>query len=134
MPPTVTVAVAANFSLPFSFPCAKAWRTAFSISRWALTPNILRNLRMLALKISSFMIASFAPLYAARKKSGGRRDQERESHGGKRRCREGLVALVLVTALSKLGRSAATCAHPWASADVDAWPVPPARDRAQRGS
>src|SRR5215831_20284293 len=49
-----------NFSLPLSLPSAKAWRTAFSISRCALTPSILRNLRMLPLKMSSFMIASFA--------------------------------------------------------------------------
>src|SRR5215813_4050376 len=60
MPPSVIVPVAGNFSLPLSLPSAKAWRTAFSISRCALTPSILRNLRMLPLKMSSFMIASFA--------------------------------------------------------------------------
>src|SRR5262249_41049376 len=64
IPPSVTVALAGNFSLPLSLPSAKAWRTAFSISRWALTPSVLRNLRMLPLNTSSFMIASVALLYA----------------------------------------------------------------------
>jgi hypothetical protein len=40
-------------SLEFT-PSAKPCRTAFSISRWAVTPNLLRNLRMLVLKTSSF--------------------------------------------------------------------------------
>src|SRR5216684_1553055 len=63
IPPSVTVALAGNRSLPLSLPSAKAWRTAFSISRWALTPSVLRNFRMLVLNTSSFMIASFTPLY-----------------------------------------------------------------------
>jgi hypothetical protein len=53
-----------KLSLPLSLPSAKPWRTAFSISRWALTPSVLRNLRMLPLNTSSFMIASIATLYA----------------------------------------------------------------------
>src|SRR5262245_59841288 len=53
--PRVIVAVAASFSLPLSRPSDNAWRTAFSISRWAPTPSVLRNLRMLALKTSSFI-------------------------------------------------------------------------------
>src|SRR6476659_4044631 len=60
IPASVTVAWAGNFSFPLSLPSARAWRTAFSISRWAVTPSVLRNLRMLVLKTSSFMIASFA--------------------------------------------------------------------------
>src|SRR4030081_747123 len=54
----VTVAVAGSFSLPLSRPSASAWRTAFSISRWAVTPRVLRNLRMLTLNASSFMAGS----------------------------------------------------------------------------
>src|SRR5262245_15567532 len=42
-------------------PCASASRTAFSISRWALTPSVLRNFRMLVLNTSSFIRASFGP-------------------------------------------------------------------------
>src|SRR5262249_8526086 len=61
IPPSVTVALAGNFSLPLSRPSAKAWRTAFSISPWALTPSPLRDLRMLPLNTSSFMIPSLAP-------------------------------------------------------------------------
>jgi hypothetical protein len=70
MPPSVTVAVAGSFSFPLSLPSAKASRTAFSISRWALTPSVLRNLRILPLNTSSFMIASF---YAIIRLSGRRR-------------------------------------------------------------
>src|SRR5262245_17332626 len=55
MPPSVTVARAGNVSLPFSLPSDRACRTAFSISRWALTPSVLRNFRMLPLKTSSFI-------------------------------------------------------------------------------
>ena len=51
-----TVAWAGNFSFPLSLPSARAWRTAFSISRWAVTPSVLRNLRMLVrLNTSSFI-------------------------------------------------------------------------------
>ena len=64
MPPSVTVARAGNVSLPFSLPSDRACRTAFSISRWAVTPSALRNYRMLALKTSSFMATSFAPVPA----------------------------------------------------------------------
>src|SRR5215510_13922629 len=64
MPPSVTVARAGKVSLPLSRPSARAWRTAFSISRWAVTPSALRNFRMLALKTSSFMATSFAPVPA----------------------------------------------------------------------
>src|SRR5215470_15573588 len=64
MPPSVTVARAGKVSLPLSRPSARAWRTAFSISRWAVTPNALRNFRMLALKTSSFMATSFTPVPA----------------------------------------------------------------------
>src|SRR5262249_49258859 len=64
MPPSVTVARAGKGSLPLSRPSTRAWRTAFSISRWAVTPSALRNFRMLALKTSSFMATSFAPVPA----------------------------------------------------------------------
>src|SRR5215831_951810 len=64
MPPSVTVARAGKVSLPLSRPSTRAWRTAFSISRWAVTPSALRNFRMLALKTSSFMATSFAPVPA----------------------------------------------------------------------
>ncbi len=47
-----------ELSFPLSLPSAKPCRTAFSISRWAVTPNLLRNLRLLALKTSSFIVAS----------------------------------------------------------------------------
>src|SRR5262249_30683839 len=63
IPPSVTVALAGNFSLPLSLPSAKAWRTAFSSSRWALTRSVLRNWRMLPLNTSSFRITAIAPLY-----------------------------------------------------------------------
>jgi hypothetical protein len=58
IPPSVTVASAGSLSLPLSLPSAKPCRTAFSISRWAVTPNLLRNLRMLVLKTSSFIFIS----------------------------------------------------------------------------
>src|SRR5262245_27943479 len=64
MPPSVTVARAGKVSLPLSRPSTRAWRTAFSISRWAVTPSALRNFRMLTLKTSSFMATSFAPVPA----------------------------------------------------------------------
>src|SRR5262249_18777379 len=55
IPAIVTVALAGNFSLPLSLPSARLLRTAFSISRWALTPSVLRNFLMLPLSTSSFM-------------------------------------------------------------------------------
>ena len=55
IPASVTVAWAGIFSFPLSLPSARAWRTAFSISRWAVTPSVLRNLRMLVLNTSSFI-------------------------------------------------------------------------------
>ena len=55
----VITACAESFSLPLSLPSASACRTAFSISRWPLTPSVLRNFRMLVLNTSSFMAASF---------------------------------------------------------------------------
>src|SRR5215471_12701876 len=64
IPPSVTVASAGSLSFPLSLPSAKPWRTAFSISRWAVTPNLLRNLRMLVLKTSSFIVASMLQLAA----------------------------------------------------------------------
>src|SRR5215470_14479076 len=64
MPPSVTVARAGKVSLPLSRPSTRAWRTAFSISRCSVTPSALRNFRMLALKTSSFMATSFAPVPA----------------------------------------------------------------------
>ncbi len=58
IPPSVIVASAGSLSLPLSLPSVKPCRTAFSISRWAVTPSLLRNLRMLVLKTSSFIITS----------------------------------------------------------------------------
>jgi hypothetical protein len=49
--------------IAFELAVGERLRTAFSISRWALTPSVLRNFRILALKTSSFMLVSFAPLY-----------------------------------------------------------------------
>src|ERR1700724_1667434 len=57
MPPTVTTAFAGRRGLSFNCPFATASRTAFSISRWAVTPNVLRNLRTLLLRASSSMVA-----------------------------------------------------------------------------
>src|ERR1700730_15250051 len=57
MPPTVTTAFAGRRGLSFNCPFATASRTAFSISRWAVTPNVLRNLRKLLLRASSSMVA-----------------------------------------------------------------------------
>src|SRR5262249_15473213 len=62
IPPSVSVASAGNFSLPLSLPSAKPCRTALSISRWAVTPSLLRNFRMLVLKTSSFIITSVLQL------------------------------------------------------------------------
>src|SRR6187399_3178105 len=55
MPPTVSVILAGSASVPLSRPPATASRTAFSISRWEVTPTVLRNRRMLVLSTSSFM-------------------------------------------------------------------------------
>src|SRR5215831_557534 len=57
MPPIVTTAFAGRLGLSFSCPFETASRTAFSISRWAVTPNVLRNFRTLVLRASSSMIA-----------------------------------------------------------------------------
>src|SRR5262249_10820554 len=56
--PIVIVALVGSFSSPLRRPSASAWRTAFSISRWAPTPRVLRNLRKLPFKVSSFMAYS----------------------------------------------------------------------------
>src|SRR5262249_35450723 len=64
IPPSVTVALAGNFSLPLSLPSATAWRPPFSISRWPPPPSFLRNLRFLPLNPFSFMIPSAALLSA----------------------------------------------------------------------
>src|SRR5215813_7149188 len=57
MPPTVTTAFAGRLGQSFNCPLDTASRTAFSISLWAVTPNVLRNLRTLVLRVSSSMIA-----------------------------------------------------------------------------
>lgn len=57
MLPTSSVTLAGNDSVPLMLPSAMALLTAFSISFWELTPTILRNFRMLMLKVSSSMIA-----------------------------------------------------------------------------
>src|SRR5258708_21422617 len=57
MPPTVTTAFAGRLGQSFNCPFETAPRTAFSISLWAVTPNVLRNLRTLVLSVSSSMIA-----------------------------------------------------------------------------
>src|SRR5258708_31981689 len=57
MPPTVTTAFAGRLRQSFNCPFETASRTAFSISLWAVTPNVLRNLRTLVLRVSSSMIA-----------------------------------------------------------------------------
>jgi len=57
MPPTVTTAFAGRLGQSFNCPFETASRTAFSISLWAVTPNVLRNLRTLVLRVSSSMIA-----------------------------------------------------------------------------
>src|SRR4029079_5006529 len=54
----VSTIFAGSFSLPLSLPASIASRTAFSISRCEVMPTFLRNLRRLALKTSSFMMAS----------------------------------------------------------------------------
>src|SRR5262249_52495854 len=59
MPLSVTVARAGKFSLPLSRPSARAWRTAFSISRWAGTPSALSNLRMVGCKVFLFLATLF---------------------------------------------------------------------------
>src|SRR5262249_43235382 len=59
MPPTVTTAFAGRLGQSVNSPLAAASRTAFSISRWAVTPNVLRNLRTLVLRVSSSMGRSF---------------------------------------------------------------------------
>src|SRR5690242_21640756 len=59
--PTAPIAsdtFAGSASCPLSLPLASAARTAFSISRCEVMPTFLRNLRMLTLNTSSFMIAS----------------------------------------------------------------------------
>src|ERR1700724_841126 len=57
-PPSVKTILAGSFSWPLRRPLASASRTAFSISRCEVMPTFLRNLRRLALKTSSFMMAS----------------------------------------------------------------------------
>src|SRR6266446_692459 len=57
MPPTVTTAFAGRLGQSCNCPLETASRTAFSISLWAVTPNVLRNLRTLVLRISSSMTA-----------------------------------------------------------------------------
>src|SRR5258705_4330605 len=57
-PPTVRTILAGSFSLPLRRPASIASRTAFSISRCEVMPTFFRNLRRLALKTSSFMVAS----------------------------------------------------------------------------
>src|SRR6266478_2100936 len=57
MPPIVTTAFAGRLGQSFNCPLETASRTAFSISLWAVTPNVLRNLRTLVLRVSSSMIA-----------------------------------------------------------------------------
>src|SRR5262245_21568698 len=55
IPPTVIAAFAGSGSRPLSRPLDTASRTAFSISRCAVTPSFLRNLRTLVFSTSSFM-------------------------------------------------------------------------------
>jgi hypothetical protein len=57
-PDTTTVAVASSVSLPRSSPASSCSRTLSSISRCALTPSFLRNLRTDMLKASSSTLRS----------------------------------------------------------------------------
>ena len=52
-PCTATVAVASSVSSPRNSPALSCSRTASSISRWAVTPSVLRNFRTDMLKTSS---------------------------------------------------------------------------------
>src|SRR4029450_2384835 len=54
-----SVITAGNDSVPLMLPAATALATARSISRCELMPTILRNLRMLRLKVSSSMAISW---------------------------------------------------------------------------
>src|SRR5687767_12269269 len=54
-PAISTVALAGKDSLPLINPSSRALATARSISRWELMPTILRNLRILRFKVSSFI-------------------------------------------------------------------------------
>src|SRR5262245_34806498 len=54
--PTDSVMTAGKASFPFNLPSATAFCTAFSIASWEFTPTVFRNLRMLMLSASSFIV------------------------------------------------------------------------------
>src|SRR5258708_9024512 len=56
-PDKVRVTLALRVSLPLSLPALTASRTAFSISRWEVTPTAFRNLRIDMFKRSSAIAA-----------------------------------------------------------------------------
>ena len=73
IPPTFNVIFAGSASLPLSLPLTTAARTAFSISRWEVTPTVLRNFLILVLSTSSFMafldLGRLTRIYKPRRKS-----------------------------------------------------------------